>query len=221
MEGRCKSAQIQPSTDKGKKKNPEKEKIKIEGNKKEKQDWNQPVRQVPSVAPVHSRSRVWQAGSLVDGRRTGRVCLSSLSLAAPPPPWPTPPALHSRASISIQTMSRTHIHQSPNPSRSQTQTPDPCSQFTFTLKCTPIHTHVHRADSGNTSSGQTLPSPFSLPVALFPAFDWTGLDLDLDLDLDWHLLHSVLDTRRHITSTTTGAFLYCVSSHGEASRRTS
>lgn len=101
----------------------------------------------------------------------------------------------------------------PNANPSTSQNPNPRSMLTVYVYLdvhTHIHTHVDRAHSGNTSDRQTLARPpFSLPVAPFPASDWTGTCFIQS----W-------DTRRHITLTTPVTFLCCVSSHGGASSRT-
>lgn len=146
-----------------------------------------------------------------DGRCASRLCRSPPSppgrlplLSTRVPPFPSRPC-----PVPISTKSKSI--QIPNP--------NPRSMFTVYVYLE-VHTHPHPCPAGTLRKHEqqtNTTQPFSLPVAPFPAFDWTGLDLDLD----WHLLHSVLDTRRHITSTTPGAFLYCVSSHGEASRSTS
>lgn len=142
--------------------------------------------------------------------------LSSLSLAPSPPgqlpllstrvpPFPSRPC-----PVPISKSKSIHPDPKPKPQIHVHSLRLPRSPHPHPHPCPPGTLGKHEQQTNTTQ-------PFSLPVAPFPAFDWTGLDSDLD----WHLLHSVLDTRRRITSTTPGTFLHCVSSHGEASPRTS
>lgn len=129
------------------------------------------MRQVPSVAPVHSHSRV---GSLVAGRRKAGGCAFRLC-RSPPPPLANSPC-SPLACLHFHPDHVLYPYPNPNPSI-QIPNPNPRSMFTVYVYLevhTHIHTHVHRAHLGNTSNRQTLPSPFPFPSP--PSQPLTGLD---------------------------------------------
>lgn len=151
--------------------------IKITGTGGEKQDSNHPVRQVPSVVPVHVISS--QAGRLGRWSADGG-CASCLCRWFPPPPppasrGPSPPG----SPLECLHFHPDHVqYPYPNANPSTSQNPNPRSLFTVYVYLdvhTRIHTHVHRACSGNTSDRQTLASPF--PFLPPPSQPLTGLAL--------------------------------------------
>lgn len=149
--------------------------IKITGTGGEKQDSNHPVRQVPSVVPVHVISS--QAGRLA-GRPTAGVPLVFVA-GSPPPPASIPGPKSSCSPLECLHFHPDHVqYPYPNANPSTSQNPNPRSLFTVYVYLdvhTHIHTHVHRACSGNTSNGQTLASPF--PFLSPPSQPLTGLAL--------------------------------------------